>query len=189
MLTTCPFCNESVDDSAASCPFCGESTDISSGTRHYFRTYRFRECPLCAARPLLRSAVLCPKCQATLHQFSLEWGANLPRAEQLTRAARKLATASSQPGLSWKHEERKGRIRVSVELLAGLKGAFSFINLCQSAELLRGTECKHAGRLCKTSLPQNWIRCFFLARDEGDFPEQVRLFAFEDYDWRVEYLK
>lgn len=187
MSKICDFCHESIPDEDSECPFCGEVNGLPGCTRHYFHQYFLRVCPLCEFRPLLKADRSCPKCNVNLHRFSLEWGFNLPHSESATRLARRLEKTEKPPGVVWEHLERKGRICVAVDIGADRHWAFSFGHLCMCLTSLRGTECRHAGRLCRLSLPQEWIRCFFGYRKPGEEPEKLRDIAFEHSDWRGQY--
>lgn len=188
MLSHCNFCHEAIPEQTAECPFCGEVNGVPGCTRHYFRQYYLAACPLCQARPLLKTDRVCPNCNANLHEFSVDWGFSQPNAKRANKFARKLATAEKPPGLVWHHSEGKGRICVSVDIGAERDWAFSFQSLCINAGFgLRGTEYRHAGRLCKASLPGRWLMCFFGYRQLVDVPEKLRAVAFEYSDWNGEY--
>lgn len=187
MLSSCDFCHEALPDQTAECPFCGEVNGVPGCTRHYFRQYYLAACPLCQARPLLRTDRFCPKCHVNLHQFSVEWGPGLRNADSATRVARKLAKAERPPGVNWEHLEQKGRIRVSFDVRANRGWAFSFGSLCTYAGLVRGMECQHAGRLCSPRLPDKWILCFLGYQQLVDVPEKLKTIAFDDSGWDRHY--
>lgn len=183
MLSSCNFCHEPIPDQTAECPFCGEVNGVPGCTRHYFRQYYLAACPICQTKPLLRTDRFCPKCNVNLYQFSVEWGSSLRHADNATRFARKLANAQRPPGVVWEHLERKGRIRVDVDVGPNRGLAFSFASLCQYAGVVRGTECQHAGRSCWSSLPDKWVLCFLGYKQLVDVPEKLSSIAFDDSAW------
>lgn len=186
-MRCCDFCHEPIPAQAAECPYCGEANGVPGCTRHYFRQYFLAACPLCQARPLLKTDRVCSKCNCNLHEFSVEWGPSLRHADHSTRFARKLAKAERPPGVVWEHLERKGCIRINVDVGADREWAYSFGRLCTYAGVVRGTECRHAGRLCSSSLPDKWILCFLGYQQLGDVPEKLRTIAFDDSGWHLYY--
>ena len=188
MTKSCDFCHESVPEQTEECPFCGEVNGLPGSTRHYFRRYYLAPCPVCGAKPLLKADRFCQKCGANLHEFSVDWAFGQPNAERADRLARTLAKAEKPPGIVWEHSQRKGRISVRVDVGADRNWAFSFCNLCSSTGFgVRGTAYRHAGRLCRPTLPQRWLMCFFGYRELTDVPEKLRAVAFEDVGWHGEY--